>query len=355
MKHTSIRNLLVFLVIFFTGVSRPAIADTYHPASFNDLKGWTNQQLIEIRPLLLKSWGKLLNKTSFPDNPIFGTKAQWQAVYQELPNIPDDGLSHFFRTRFQVYQVAPDNKGLFTGYFTPLYEGRRQKTKEFSIPLLAKPDLKDPIKQNDSRKVITDKISKDVHSKGNRVIAWMKDPDDFYFLQVQGSGALQLDDKTILYVGYGGNNGKDYVSIGKILLNHGYLTEVNMKTLRDWLKAHPNKRQWLFNHNPRYIFFKETSEVAITAQQIPAQANRTLAVDPEFIPLGTPVWVDTTLTQTQEPFRQMMVAHDTGGGIKGPVRGDIYTGIGEKSGDIAGHQQSSGQLYLLVPTPDSTK
>ena len=129
----------------------------------------------------------------------------------------------------------------------------------------------------------------------------------------------------------------------------GELPEVSAQAIKQWLADHPDKQQWLFNQNPRYIFFNESDQGAITAQGVPAIANRTLAVDPQVIPLGMPVWLETVLTASGKPYHQLMVAQDTGNAIKGAVRGDIYLGLGDEAAALAGEQQSPGRLYVLVP------
>ena len=181
------------------------------------------------------------------------------------------------------------------------------------------------------------------------VLLWLKDPVDKFFLQVQGSGNIELPKGEIKHVGYAGNNGHNYVPIGSILKQAGELTDVSMQSIRQWLKDNPSKREWLFNKNPRYIFFTFTDQGAITATGAPAVAMRTLAVDPATVPLNLPVWVDTTLTATDAPFQQLMMAQDTGSAIKGTVRGDIYMGMGKEAAKLAGEQQSAGKLYVLTP------
>ncbi|PJR06449.1 MltA domain-containing protein, partial [Sinorhizobium meliloti] len=109
-------------------------------------------------------------------------------------------------------------------------------------------------------------------------LLWLASAEDKFFLQIQGSGTVQLPDESIVHVGYAGNNGKPYVSIGKVLKESGELKKVSMETIRQWLADHPEKQEWLFNQNPRYIFFRENDEGAITAQGVPATAGRTLAV-----------------------------------------------------------------------------
>ncbi|WP_371924790.1 murein transglycosylase A [Endozoicomonas sp. SCSIO W0465] len=284
---------------------------------------------------------------------------------KELMQTPDRQLKAFFEQNFTPVQVSPQKKGLFTAYYSPVIPGSLAPSEDYSIPLLKLPhDLvkvrladfglsgqglvgrveKGFLKPYGSRAEIDQQTA-----KTSDVLIWLSNPVDKFFLQVQGSGNVELPDGKIIHVGYAGNNGHQYVAIGKILKQKGELEDVSMQTIRSWLEKNPDKREWLLNQNPRYIFFSFSDEGAITAQGVPATTRRTLAVDPSYIPLGLPVWLDTRLTATGEKFQQLMVAQDTGSAIKGPVRGDIYMGIGNDAALIAGPQQEPGKLYVLIP------
>ncbi len=338
------------------------------PASFRDFEDWDNGQAEAVQPALLNSCQKL-DRRRFDGHSQWGSYRQWQSLCGELSTIDSSNLKTFFEERFKVYRVAPEQPGLFTGYFSPVYEGRLQKEPGFEVPLLKKPKdlvkvspsdfgntgpalvgkLKDSsLKPYDTRATIEQKI-KNGQINHNQVLVWLKNSKDKFFLQIQGSGNIQLKDGSILHAAYAGNNGHSYVAIGRILKKRGDLKEVTMGTIEAWLDANPDKQQALFNQNPRYIFFRKANVGAVTAQGVPAIAHRTLAVDPDYIPYGVPVWLETRLTESEQPYRKMMVAQDTGSAIKGPVRGDIYMGVGPEAQKLAGPQQSPGKLYVLVP------
>ncbi|WP_330927413.1 murein transglycosylase A [Candidatus Sororendozoicomonas aggregata] len=314
------------------------------PAGFSDLKGWDNQHIVEARSAINNSCQKLDRKNYSANLPL-GSYSKWQKVCQQLARVDDSQLTSFFEKHFNVVQIAPDKAGLFTGYFSPVYEGRRHKEPGFETPLLKLPDgdLRNKSRAEIAQYIDSGKVSAD------QVLVWLKSPVDRFFLQIQGSGTIELKDGSHLYAGYAGNNGGKYVAIGRALKDRGDLKTVSMATIKQWLADNPEKQQSLFNENPRYIFFKETSTGAITAQGVPATAHHTLAVDSSFIPYGSLLWVDTTLTINQKPYRQLMVAQDTGSAIKGVARGDIYMGVGEQAGTLAGAQQAPGKLYALVP------
>lgn len=334
------------------GCASPLLRSATPPlssASFNDLIGWNSEQAVAIRPVLIKSCQKL-SRNNFSSRKHLGSFEQWQNVCQKLSKVDDGNMKSFFEDFFTVYRVSPNDSGLFTGYYSPLYEGRLQKEAGFEVPLLKVPDVnsKGKINRTDSRKIITQKIQSGKISN-DEVLAWIKNPVDKFFLQIQGSGNIRLKDGSTLHVGYAGSNSQTYVAIGRILKQQKELKEISMETIRAWLESNPDKQHALFNQNPRYIFFTKTEAGAITAQGIPATPHRTMAIDPEFIPYGTPLWVDTELTLSNQPYRQMMVAQDTGSAIKGAVRGDIYMGMGSKAAAMAGSQQSQGKLYVIIP------
>ncbi|WP_067583633.1 murein transglycosylase A [Endozoicomonas ascidiicola] len=358
------RKLITFscyLLLAGCSLFNPAPAQKH--AQFSDLKGWSNEQAIATRPALLKSCNHL-NPSVLTDNSLWGNYDTWKSLCKELAQTPDRQLKLFFEQNFKPISIAPQEKGLFTAYYSPVMPGSLKKTPEYSIPLLKLPkDLvrvrlsdfgmsgqlvgrldRGFLKPYGSRADINQTVPKD-----SDVLLWLKNPVDKFFLQIQGSGNVELPDGKIMHVGYAGHNGHNYVAIGKVLKQEGELENVSMQTIQTWLADNPDKQDWLLNQNPRYIFFSFSNEGAITAQGVPATSERTLAVDPSYIPLGVPVWLDTTLTATGEPFQRMMVAQDTGSAIKGAARGDIYLGLGEEVEQLAGKQQAAGKLYILIP------
>ncbi|OED44390.1 hypothetical protein ACH42_07635 [Endozoicomonas sp. (ex Bugula neritina AB1)] len=334
------------------------------PVSFADLNGWSDQPLDLLKPSLLNSCA-VLREDTFADESGWGTYKQWRYLCKELAQTPERQLRSFFEHNFTPMQIAPNQKGLFTGYYSPVIAGSLTTSDYYPVPLRTLPEDMIKVRPSDfnvSGKELIGQVQngyltpyKDREAIEQQLIGdeasllWLTSAEDKFFLQVQGSGTVQLEDGTIIHVGYAGNNGQDYISIGKVLQESGELTEVSMQSIKQWLKDNPDKQQWLFNQNPRYIFFKQNDKSAITSQGVPAVSNRTLAVDPTIVPLGMPVWLDTTLSATGEKFRRLMVAQDTGSAIKGAARGDIYLGIGKAAAILAGQQESLGKMYVLVP------
>lgn len=331
---------------------------------FAQLAGWNAEQAMAIKPVMLTSCEKL-KANNFPKDDVWGSYQQWSELCKELAQTPDRQMRSFFEVNFLPMQIDPTSTGLFTGYYSPLIEGSLTPSAEYSVPLLKKPKDLVVAQLSDfglEQKTLVGDVEngrftpyddrqaiEQSNPDKDDVLLWLKDPVDKFFLQVQGSGNIELPKGEIKHVGYAGNNGHNYVPIGSVLKQAGELTDVSMQSIRQWLKDNPSKREWLFNKNPRYIFFTFTDQGAITATGAPAVAMRTLAVDPATVPLNLPVWVDTTLTATDAPFQQLMMAQDTGSAIKGTVRGDIYMGMGKEAAKLAGEQQSAGKLYVLTP------
>ena len=178
---------------------------------------------------------------------------------------------------------------------------------------------------------------------GNELV-WVDNPIDAFFLQVQGSGRVQFaDTKEVVRIAYADQNGHPYRSIGRYLVDKGELTmdQASAQGIKAWLAANPKRQQELLNANPGYVFFKEEK---LTPQ-------RSVAVDPNFIPLGAPVFLSTTHPSSNAPLQRMMVAQDTGGAIKNAVRADYFWGFGAEAGEKAGKMKQRGMLWVLLPKP----
>jgi membrane-bound lytic murein transglycosylase A len=194
--------------------------------------------------------------------------------------------------------------------------------------------------------------------KGNELL-WVDDPVGLFFLQVQGSGRVQLPDGSVVRVGYADQNGHPYQSIGAQLVARGALAreEVNLDSIRVWLAAHPDEAEDVLNSNPSFVFFALREPPAETSVDGPLGSlnvaltpQRSAAVDPSFIALGSPLWLDTTLPGAEpRPYRRLLFAQDTGGAIKGPVRADVFFGHGPAAERLAGHMKQPGRLYVLLP------
>lgn len=304
----------------------------------------------------------------------FGTYGHWQQICKAgLANTPDQLTLTLAKLTTQVKMPASGtDSSKFTGYFKPMLQASLTKQGEYIYPLVNRPDdltacddgstgQRQPdgtcVSPYPTRGVIETAIRNG--DPMYKPIAWLKDPVDAFFLHVQGSGTLEIEDAAkgnglrsthLMHIGFAGKNGHPYVAIGKVLRDQGELTgNVTADSIRTWLKANPHRADEILHSNPSFIFFTETPEESAGAFGVQLTPGRSLAVDRTFIPLGIPVRVVTELTGSNEDFDRLMFAQDVGSAIKGSARGDIYFGHGPAAGKVAGTQNAPGDLYVLVP------
>ncbi|MDP2193500.1 MAG: MltA domain-containing protein, partial [Alphaproteobacteria bacterium] len=250
-------------------------------------------------------------------------------------------------TPYQVY-YGGENEGLFTGYYEPILRGSLKKHGRYQTPLYKKPA--DSYLATLPRKDI---VRGALKNKGLELV-YVDDPIDAFFLQIQGSGRVQLDNGQIMHLSYATGNKQPYTPIGRTLLEQGHLVKgrdpVTMQSIKAWLRSHPHKAEDIMSTNDSYVFFKigKNHGGPIGAQGVPLTAGRSLAVDPKFITLGTPLWIHAH-DEKIGTFQQLMVAQDTGGAIKGAIRGDFFFGTGHAAGEKAGVFKARGSYYVLLP------
>ena len=331
--------------------------------SWNDLPGWRDDRSAAAWPALKKNCERL------PARDI-----RWRGICADavlFPD-PDDATARaFFETRFQPHAVHSDasrkHDGLVTGYYEPLLHGSLKRSTRFRYPVYGVPEdllivdlgglypeLKDKRLRGrlDGRRVVPYPSRTEITAKkiNAPVLAWVDDPAALFFLQIQGSGRIQLEDSETLFIGYADQNGHPYHAIGSTLVARGALKveDVNLDSIRAWLSANPAQAEDVLNSNPSYVFFAHREQPAIGALAVPLTPQRSVAVDPAFIPLGAPLWLDTTLPDTA-PFRRLVFAQDTGGAIKGPMRADVFFGFGPEAERLAGNMKSPGRVFVLLP------
>jgi len=362
---------------------RPAERLTLAPVAFTDLPGWGEDDTGQVVPALARSCAKL---DALPaDRPLdrdlkqAGTVADWRAVCAALPTgkgAEAAAVRGFFERHFRPYRASgnDDASGLFTGYYEPELKGSRRQGGRFIVPLYGvpadlvqidlgqfAPDLKGRsiagrVEQGRLRPYPDRSLIETAYLKGKGLeILWVDDPVDAFFLQVQGSGRVVLPDGGAVRVAFAGHNGHGFVPIGRLLIESGKIPreKMSMQAIRDWLRANPAEAAGLMRRNPRYVFFRElaganAADGPLGAQGVALTPGRSLAVDRRFVPLGVPLWLDTTAPDGA-PLRRVMVAQDIGGAIQGPVRGDIFFGAGEAALEQAGRMRSPGAYYLLLP------
>ena len=345
----------------------PAPLAQLRAVDWNAVPNWNSDTLAETWPAFLQSCAGLKNQPA------------WQGVCSEAQNMngaDEAAVRTFFEQRFQPHEVFnTDNtlEGTVTGYYEPLIKGDRKRTWKARFPIYSAPDdlivvdlasvypelkslrLRGRLQGN---KLVPYPTRSEIEN-GNgsfkaKPIAWAEDAVELFFLQIQGSGRIELPDGTHLRIGYADQNGHPYKSIGKLLVERGELKleEASMQGIKAWGEANPDKLTELLNSNPSYVFFRELPNGLagpLGALGVPLTAGRSIAIDPKFIPLGAPVFLSTTWPNSPQPLNRLMMAQDTGGAIRGAVRADFYWGFGASAGEQAGRMKQQGRMWVLLP------
>ncbi len=256
----------------------------------------------------------------------------------------------FFELFFRPVMIEDGQDALFTGYFEPELDGSRYSTPRFKYPVYKMPrEAKSAGRWLPRRDILNSGV---LDNRGLE-IAWVDDPVELFFLQIQGSGRIRLQNGQSLRIGYGGSNGHPYRSIGVELIRRGIYKshQVSAQVIRNWVRRNPVAGEELLYHNPSYVFFREVRNVKadqgpLGAMNRPVTALRSVAVDPAFVPLGAPVWLEK---DGSGPMRRLMIAQDTGSAIKGAQRADIFFGTGDAAGKAAGTLRDPGRMMVLLP------
>jgi peptidoglycan lytic transglycosylase A len=187
-------------------------------------------------------------------------------------------------------------------------------------------------------------------------ILWVDDPIEAFFLQIQGSGRIQLESGETLRLGYADQNGHPFQSIGRYLVERGelQLSEASMPAIKAWAATNPKRLEELLNQNPSFVFFRELpladpASGPVGALGVPLVPARSIAVDPRYVPLGAPVFLATTFPASTTPLNRLVLAQDTGGAIRNPVRADFFWGFGPEAGAQAGRMRQQGRMWVLLP------
>ena len=270
----------------------------------------------------------------------------------------------WFRRNFELVQVG-DGKAFATGYFEPQIKGSRVKAPGYEVPVYrVPPDLVElsaeaaaaagtPRRGRMQDGVMVPYYERSEIEDGALAgkgleIAWAADPIEFFFLQIQGSGRLALPDGSVMRIGYAGQNGREYVGIGRLMRERGLLEpgKTSMQGIVEWLRAHPEEGRAIMRENKSYIFFRElTGPGPLGALELPVTPRTTVAADPNFVPLGAPVLLDLDRPEASG----LWIAQDTGGAIKGANRFDTFWGAGDQAALTAGGMQGRGKAWILLP------
>ncbi len=307
-------------------------------------------------------------------------RPQWQQVCLDVTTLDDHSepeVRAFFEERFTPYELRqPDNDpvGMVTGYYVPDLRGSRHPSPDYPYPLYRRPDdllvidLSDAYPELgkyrlrgrlDERRVLPywDRaaIDGDQLPLAGSELLWVEDPVDLFFLHIQGSGRIHFEDGSRSMVNYAGQNGHPYRSVSEWLIKRGLMSrdEMSMPNIKAWARDNPSQVNELLNTNPSYVFFRESPEDADSsppgALGVPLTAGRSVAVDRRYTPLGAPVFLATTWPNSDRPLYRLMMAQDTGGAIKGPVRADFFWGMGGDAGIEAGRMKQPLKMWVLLP------
>lgn len=337
------------------------------PSTFSALPGWEQDDLRQAWPAFSASCSVLARKEDWKDACA---AARSVAASDAL------AIRRYFESWFVPNQIrATDgaDTGLITGYYEAMLHGSRKRGGAYQSPLYKVPD---DLLTIDLSSVYPDLKGKRLRGRlvGKKVVPystraeiaaadmsgkellWVNDPVEAFFLEVQGSGRVVLDNGDTVRVTYADQNGHPYKAIGRWLIDQGELAQADATAqgIKAWIAAHPERRQELFNVNPSFVFFREErlpdpSVGPKGALGVPLIPGRSVAVDPQVLPLGAPIFLATTQAGSEVPLQRLVMAQDTGGAIRGAVREDFFFGFGSEAMDNAGRMKQRGQLWVLMP------
>ena len=339
--------------------------------AFASLPGWTEADLAPALATFRKSCRALQKRT---DPSGLTLPADWSTVCASQTT----DARTFFESEFAAIVVG-EGTGLNTGYFEPELSGSLTNQPATPFPVYKRPpelievdlgQFAESLKGKRIRGRVAnatlvpyfDRAEIDDGAIAGRglEVAWVADPYELFFLHIQGSGRVRMSDGSVLRIGYDGQNGRDYVGIGKSLRDRNLLAkgQASMDGIISWMKTNPDAGKALMRENKSYIFFKVlTGEGPLGALNVPLTPALSVAADPAFTPLGAPFWLDTAIPEPSDsppgysitPFRALMVAQDTGGAIKGANRFDLFWGPGERARKVAGGLSNVGRAVFLLP------
>ena len=351
--------------------TKPAPTEArYEEAAWQDLPSWTHVPLASSLHAFVAGCARIQAR------PL------WQSACKQARALGADdepGARAFFESRFVAYRIfAPDgsDEGLVTGYYEPVLRGQREQSAAYPYPVFGVPDdlvvvdlaeLHPELRNLRLRGRLEGRRLVPYYSRAQieavatpfsaRPLAWVADAVDLFFLQIQGSGQIELPSGERMRVGFADQNGHPYRSLGRYLVERGEmnLEQASMQSIKEWAAQNPGKLQAALNQNPSYVFFRELPPAANPAEGPPGAlgvaltAGYSIAVDPRYVPLGAPVFLATTYPLSRTPLERLTIAQDTGGAIRGAIRADLFWGTGPEAGAQAGRMRQQGRMWLLWP------
>lgn len=335
------------------------------PSNFKALSGWNADSHAEALRVFTDSCRANATRSNAYQSKAegsIGDRGAWAVACDaaaRLDNPTNDEARTFFEAYFIPHRVETEARpqGTMTGYYEPLLHGNSTRQAPYLTPVYGVPYDRAEMNPYFCRAEIT---AGAIEGRAP-VLLYVDDPIMLFFLQVQGSGKVRMRDGRLVGLQYAGQNGHEYVAIGRILKERGELETLSLQTIRDWLLAHPDQMDEVLNQNPSYIFFKLSpgDEMAKGALGIPLTPLRSLAIDNDRATYGVPTWVETTqpeyMSGSPLPLRRLFISQDTGGALHGPHRGDIFYGRGEREEWQAGHQNTPAKVYWLLPKGENAQ
>lgn len=372
------RLLSLALLLFMCGGMSAAANPPFEETDFRAIAGWADADHKSALATFRRSCAEIeATGHAFQRKVAYGgTKRDWLAICRRLETATD--ARRFFEEAFTPLIVRDPERpqGLFTGYYEPEAEGSLKPGGAYKVPIYGRPadlvgfDAKTAKRlglaygrtvDGKPQPYYTRREIEDGALKGRGLeLVWLKDWADAFFIQVQGSGRVRLPDGQVMRLGFAAKTGLPYTAIGAVLLQRGILTreDVSMQAIRAWMRKNPKPARELMWENKSFVFFRDSGSVdpelgPVGAQKVPLTPSHSLAIDRSLWMFGTPVWLDTEAPQgergTLVPFRNLLVAQDTGTAIKGHARGDVFWGAGEEAALTAGHMKSPGLMIVLLP------
>ncbi len=353
----------------------------YMPVNWSDIAGWSNDNLLEAYKTFRASCKSITPQQTNDAKALGGSLNEPCRAAKSLELNDDNKAQAFFEAHFSPLRISrlgePD--GFVTGYYEPVIEGSRTQTEVYNVPVYRRPSNlfvrgfkqdatslpnKGPVYRKIGRRKLVPYYDRAEIEDGaiagrGLEIAWLKDPTDLLFAQIQGSARIKFDDGSTVRINYDAYNGFPYTPVGRVLIERGIIPreEMSMQKIREWMEKTPDGAKELRRQNRSYIFFRQINlsdkDEAVGAQGIPLTAGRSIAVDKSLHVYGTPFFIEGELPidteKSKTPFRRLMIAQDTGSAIIGPARADLYFGAGQEAGRVSGRLRHPMHFVMLVP------
>ncbi|MDA7704976.1 MltA domain-containing protein [Rickettsiales bacterium] len=268
-------------------------------------------------------------------------------IGQVIKGMGSKQAKNFFENWFIPFKVTNkkgEEYGKFTGYYIPTLNGSKEKTEKYQYPIYSKP------KNIDNNPYYTRaEITKGALRNQDLEIIYVDDKVDLFFMHIQGSGNVMIEDGVIIRLSYAGSNNQPFYSIGKYMIEHDLISDKSYFGIKKWLKENPKKADKILNINLSYIFFKENHDNnVIGGANVPLMTERSIAIDKDILPYGYPFWVEVEDYELGE-YQKLLISQDTGSAIKGTIRADIFFGSNEDSEKKAANMNNEGKYYILLP------